>query len=70
MGLELFQLFHYTKGRFDLMDIAISILFWAFADALVRNYPVKEEDILKRVSVRTVVCLISYSIVYLAHVTP
>ncbi len=67
VGLEIFQLLHFTNGRFDFMDIWISILFWS-----IGNYAFNEksetQNILMPLNSKTMVCLASYSIVYLSHV--
>lgn len=66
-GLEILQLFHITNGRFDLMDIGISAIFW-----LIGNYAFSDrsdkQNILTSLNSKTMVCLASYCIVYLAHV--
>jgi hypothetical protein len=67
IGLEFFQLFHFVKGRFDIWDIAVSVLCWMVANYLVKYRPVKQ-DVFEFVTVRSVLCVWSYSIVYLAHV--
>ena len=67
IGLELIQLLHLTNGRFDFMDIALSILFWAVA----RYYlplRLKQQNIFQRVTTHSAVCISSYLIIYLAHV--
>ena len=67
IGLELFQLLHLTNGRFDLWDIGFSILFWSIA-----NYSVKfkhpSQNILDPFTTRSFICILSYLIVYFAHV--
>jgi hypothetical protein len=67
IGLELFQLLHLTNGRFDCWDIGISILFWAVANYLIK-YKSTRQNILKPFTARSFICLLSYGIVYLAHV--
>jgi hypothetical protein len=67
IGLELFQLFHVTYGRFDFWDMGFCILFWAAANYLVtHNSP--RQNILNPFDIRSLVCLLSYVIVFLAHV--
>lgn len=67
MGLELFQLIHLTKGRFDYWDIGAAILFW-----IIANYSFKDkhprQNILDPLNRRSYICLFTYLIVYLAHV--
>jgi hypothetical protein len=67
IGLELFQLLHFTNGRFDFWDIAFSVLFWAIANFLI---PLKntKQNILHPFTTRSFIFLFSYLIVYLAHV--
>ncbi|NOT36620.1 MAG: hypothetical protein HOP11_04525 [Saprospiraceae bacterium] len=66
-GLELLQLLHLTNGRFDLWDIAYSVLFWAAANYLIKD-KLKRQDILNPFTTNSMVCIFSYLIVYLAHV--
>ena len=66
IGLELFQLLGITKGRFDVVDIGISVLFWMLAQILFRKS--WEQDLLASISLRNSLCVLSYCIVYLAHV--
>jgi len=67
IGLELFQLLHLTNGRFDLWDIGFSILFWATANYLIKQKSTRQ-NILNPFSIKSFICLLSYLIVYLAHV--
>ncbi len=67
IGLELFQLLHFTNGRFDWWDIGVSVLFWAIANYLIAHKSTRR-NILNPFTVESVVCLLSYLIVYLAHV--
>lgn len=67
VGLELFQLFHFTNGRFDFWDIGLSVLFWAIALYGIRDKGDKQ-NILAPFNSRSLVCALSYLIVYLAHV--
>ncbi|MFD0748844.1 hypothetical protein ACFQZS_01740 [Mucilaginibacter calamicampi] len=67
VGLELFQLLHITNGRFDLMDIAVSLLFWILGAYRISG-TYQQQNILKQFNFKTTVCLVSYGIVYLAHV--
>ena len=66
ISLEMLQLVHITNGRFDWMDILVSVLFW-----LPGRYGFNSDEkkhILTNINSRTLVCLLSYGIVYLAHV--
>jgi hypothetical protein len=67
IGLEITQLLHLTKGRFDPMDIWVALFFWAVA---VFAFPDKAEkqNLLTPINGKRMVCFLSYCIVYLAHV--
>jgi hypothetical protein len=67
IGLELFQLFHFTNGRFDFWDIGISILFWTAANYVTKVENTKQ-NILEPFTINSGICVLSYLIVYLAHV--
>lgn len=67
IGLEFFQLFKLTNGRFDFWDIAFSITFWAIANYLVKQENVRQ-NILHPFNTNGLICVLSYLIVYLAHV--
>ena len=69
IGLEFLQLFHITNGRFDLLDILISVFFW-FTAYFIVDYQFSKENPFKSFSMRTIAFLTSYAIVYLAHVFP
>lgn len=67
ISLELFQLLHLTNGRFDFWDIGLSILFWAIANYFIKNAGANQ-NMLSPFNTRSLICLLSYLIVYLAHV--
>jgi hypothetical protein len=67
VGLELFQLLHITNGRFDILDITVSLLFWFFA-LKITHTKASLENVFNAFNFNSVVCLLSYCIVYLAHV--
>jgi len=67
IGLEFFQLFNLTNGRFDLWDIGFSVAFWAIANYLVKLSNPKQ-NIFKPFNTSSIICILSYLIVYLAHV--
>ena len=67
VGLELLQLFHITNGRFDFMDIGVSVVFW-IVGRYVLSGKSEKQNILTRPDLKTIICLASYCIVYLAHV--
>jgi len=66
--LEVFQLFNITNGTFDFWDIGVSILFWTLA-----NYISSEKknhiNIIPAFKIDSLLCVFSYLIVYLAHVS-
>jgi len=68
ISLEVFQLLHVTNGRFDFTDIWISFIFW-----LIAHYGFDDQcekrDIFTPLNSKAMVCLVSYSIVYLSHVS-
>jgi hypothetical protein len=67
IGLEIFQHLDLTKGRFDLMDIYISFIFWAIGNCHF-NDDAPSQNIMTPLSGRKMVCLATYGIVYLSHV--
>lgn len=64
--MEVFQLLHISNGRFDVMDIVSATIFWLLALWLTRR--TSEKEALFSFSRKSVLCVFSYSIVYLAHV--
>lgn len=66
--MEIFQLLHITNGRFDIMDIAFSFGFWLLALFYTKTNPGKE-PIFRSINGKTLYCMASYMIVYLAHVS-
>lgn len=66
-SLEIFQLFNITNGRFDFMDLLFCLVFWALGRFLFRD-KAGQYNLFSSRDVQSVVCLASYSIVYLAHV--
>jgi len=67
IGLEILQLLHVTNGRFDFIDIGVSIVFWLIGNFALRNKAPKQ-NILASLNLKTVICIASYAIVYLSHV--
>ncbi|RYY71716.1 MAG: hypothetical protein EOO13_02140 [Chitinophagaceae bacterium] len=67
IGLELLQLFGLTPGRFDALDIILSLLAWLVARYLLHNKGIYS-NIFQPITTRSVICIISYALVYLAHV--
>lgn len=67
IGLELFQLIHLTNGRFDFMDILVSIFFWILANRFFSHINDKE-NIISPLNRKSMTFFASYGIVYLSHV--
>lgn len=65
--MEVLQLLHFINGRFDVMDITISFGFWLLALFCTRTNSGKEA-LFYSFNSNTVYCMISYSLVYFAHV--
>ena len=68
VGLEIFQLFGLTNGRFDLFDILISLFFWFLGCSFFRIYS-ERKNLVERIGSQNILCFFSYTIVYLAHVS-
>lgn len=67
IGLEITQLLHLTKGRFDPMDIWATLSFWAIAVFAFRE-KLEKQNLLAPINGSRMVCFLSYGVVYLAHV--
>lgn len=67
IGLELFQLVHITNGRFDFWDIGSSVAGWSVAAYLIKN-KTAIQNIRNPFTNRSLICVLTYLIVYLAHV--
>ena len=67
VALELFQLFHITNGRFDFFDIGISLFFWFIAAKIIDTQQ-RLENLFHSLNYNSAFCLLSYCIIYLAHV--
>jgi hypothetical protein len=66
--MEVFQLLHFTNGRFDWMDILFSVGFWLLA-LLRTSTNLGKEPLFQSFNSKSICCIVSYSIVYLAHVS-
>ncbi len=66
LSLELLQLFNFTNGRFDLIDIAFAIIFWFIAFFVKIDHG--ERNIFKPFTMNGFACMLCYAIVFLAHV--
>ena len=67
IGLEVLQLLHITNGRFDIMDILFSFFFWFIAYYFF-NHSSQKQNLLEPITTKSLVCIASYSFVYLVHV--
>jgi hypothetical protein len=67
IGLEFFQLFGVANGRFDYADIVFSLLFWSLG-CYITLPSVPQKQLFKSFDDRTAVCVLSYAIIFLAHV--
>ena len=67
VGLEILQLLHFTQGRFDIIDILISVIFWGVGNYFFMDAP-NRQNILTSLNGKRMVCLATYGIVYLSHV--
>lgn len=65
--MEFCQLFHFTNGRFDVIDIIFAIAFWLLALLVIGGNNARE-PLFKTFDAKTVLCMCSYCIVYMAHV--
>lgn len=68
VGLEFFQLIHFTHGTFDNWDIAFYLMSW-----LLAYYPFQsdreQQNILSPFTPQGFICLACFLSVYLAHVS-
>lgn len=67
IGMEILQFLHFINGRFDFVDIWISVIFWIIACRFFYDQR-RRENILNTVNKQSIICFASYGIVYLAHV--
>lgn len=65
VGLEILQLLNITRGRFDTADIVIVILSW-FMAIIIGTSP--SHTTIYPFTLRGVLCLLVFSLVYLSHV--
>ena len=64
--MEVSQLSGITNGRFDVIDILFSAVFWMLGLFITKNIPDKEPVF--QFNARAVFCASNYAIVYMAHV--
>lgn len=67
LGLEAFQYVGITHGRFDIIDVIVSVMFWCLARYFFET-PAVRKNIFTSMSYTKALCLASYGIVYLSHV--
>lgn len=67
IGLEIFQLFHLVNGRFDFMDIWVSLVCWLLA-LRIFNDTTADQPIFKNFNAKKLVCVGCYTLVLLSHV--
>lgn len=67
VGLEILQLLHFTNGRFDPMDILVSVGCWLIAAFAFAGKPGRQ-NLLAPLNGSRMVCLASYGVVYFSHV--
>lgn len=67
IGLELFQLLHFTNGRFDIWDIGFSVLGWCFGWLVFRK-ELPTENFAYTPTISRAVCIATFLVVFLAHV--
>ena len=67
IGFEWFQFAHWANGRFDWVDLAGGFVFWVVGLLVV---PEKEPktSLFSKLNFHGIACVLSYAIVYLAHV--
>ena len=65
--LEIFQLLQLVNGRFDFMDIWVSLVFWLLGISMF-NDTIANQNIFRNLNTKKLVCIGSYSLVYLSHV--
>ena len=65
VGLEILQLLNITRGRFDTADIVIVILSWFMAIFIGKS---PSHTAIYPFTLRGVLCLLVFSLVYLSHV--
>lgn len=67
-GLELCQLIHLTRGRFDLWDVVFYLLFWLLAYHSFQSRWQQQQNIFAPFTIHGFICLVCFFSVYLAHV--
>lgn len=68
IALEFFQLLNITNGTFDWLDIASAICFWMLGYFLLPS-PSNVQRLFLKMNINSVICLASFMVLYLSHVT-
>ena len=67
--MEFLQLYHVLNGSFDVVDIIFSCVFWLLALVLTGSQrDLDTESLFRSLNGKTICCITTYSVVYLAHV--
>lgn len=66
--LELLQLTGITNGTFDWWDLVSAICFWSLGYYLLPS-PSKKQRLFIKMNVNSIICLASYLVLYLSHVS-
>jgi hypothetical protein len=66
--MEILQLLHVTHGRFDVIDVLFVVGFWLLARIITR-WDEEREALFDSFNAKTLFCMTTYCIVYLAHVS-
>lgn len=67
VGMEICQLFHISKGRFDPADLLLALVFWWTAYVFTDTGE-EQKSLRLTADFNSLSCMFSYSIVYFAHV--
>lgn len=67
IGLEIAQGLSLVHGTFDFSDLIFILLFWYLADSSF-NTRLKQSNLIQNFNLKAIGCILSYSIVFLAHV--
>ena len=68
IALEIFQLTHLTNGTFDLWDLLSAITFWSIGYFLLPS-PSTKQPLFVQMNTNSIVCMVSYLVLYLSHVS-
>jgi hypothetical protein len=68
IGLELCQLLHLIRGRFDVLDILFYLTFWLLSYFSFRSRGL-QQNVLTPFTLDGFICVVCFFSVYLAHVS-